>query len=143
MNLKYALCTVALCFLCLVPRTAVCESETHEFTETFAEDISPPDAVSLIEKYRGHAGFVILDVRTHEEFSTGFIEKAVNIDYTAEDFKEQLVKLDKDSIYLVYCQAGGRSRRAMELMRELGFKRTYNLSGGISLWRREDLPVTE
>ncbi|MBN2324174.1 MAG: rhodanese-like domain-containing protein [Spirochaetes bacterium] len=144
MSRKLLLCAAALCFLCAAGRTAVCESPKEELSETsesFAEEISPSDAASLAEKYRGRADFVILDVRTDGEFTTGFIEGAVNLDYSKEDFLDQLEKLDKDSVYLVYCQAGGRSRRAMERMRERGFTRIYNLTGGISLWRDENLPV--
>jgi rhodanese-related sulfurtransferase len=149
MNLKHALCGAVLCFLCLAPRAAAPESQTNAFANRnafavpFAEDISPSDAASLIEEQRGNPDIVILDVRTAEEFSTGFIEGAVNIDYSRDNFEEKLESLDKNRTYLVYCRSGGRSRRVLELMRERGFYRIYNLTGGISLWRDENLPVTE
>ncbi len=149
MNPKHSLCAAALCFLCLASRAAAPESRTNTFSNgnayaaPFAEDISPSDAASLIEGQRGNPDLVILDVRTAEEFSTGFIEGAENIDYSRDDFEERLESLDKNRTYLVYCRSGGRSRRALELMRERGFYRIYNLAGGISDWRDENLPVTE
>ena len=143
MKPKRLLRSAALCLLCLGPLTAACESTTGEPVEPFAEDISPSDAAILIEEQRGNPDFVILDVRTAEEFSTGYIEGAVNIDYNGDDFEERLELLDKNQTYLVYCRSGRRSRRALELMRERGFLRIYNLTGGISVWRSEKLPLTE
>ena len=106
------------------------------------EDISAADANDLIEQNRGKEGFVILDVRTPEEYEGGRIEGSENIDYYGDDFRERIEALDKDQTYLVYCASGNRSGRALKLMSDLGFERVYNLIGGITRWQSEGLPVT-
>ncbi|GGD31189.1 rhodanese-like domain-containing protein [Flavobacterium orientale] len=84
---------------------------------------------------------IILDVRTPEEFERGVIPKAINIDiYKGQGFIYMLEELDKSKSYYVYCHAGSRSAKACQVMQQLGFEKTYNLSGGISEW---DGPVVE
>lgn len=78
---------------------------------------------------------VILDVRTFDEFSRGFIPGALNIDiYKGQGFVYEVDALDKTKDYYVYCMAGGRSAQACNIMQQLDFVNTYNLVGGISEW---------
>lgn len=86
---------------------------------------------------------VILDVRTPQEYQTGSIENAQNIDYNSPDFQQKISALDKNKPYFVYCLAGGRSSAAVSYMRENGFKEVYNLAGGIRAWQREGLPIVK
>jgi phage shock protein E len=81
-----------------------------------------------------NADIIALDVRTEGEYKSGKIDKAINIDYNAPDFKEQLQKLDKNNTYLVYCRSGARSNAAMEIMKAEGFMFLYHLEGGILSW---------
>lgn len=106
------------------------------------EDISAADANDLIEQNRGKEGFVILDVRTPEEYEEGRIDGSENIDYYGDDFRERIEILDKDRTYLVYCRSDNRSGRVLKLMSDLGFKKVYNLIGGITRWQNEGPPVT-
>ncbi|SRR5210317_1664999 len=78
--------------------------------------------------------YPVLDVRTPQEYDGGHIDKAVNIDFNAPDFKDQLAKLEKDQPFLIYCAVGGRSARAASLMQSLGFKKVYELKGGYRNW---------
>ena len=83
---------------------------------------------------------LILDVRTPEEFETSRIPNSVNIDfYNPEIFMQQIVKLDKDKSYYIYCRTGVRSANSCHLMKELGFAKTYNLIGGIVDWKGETI----
>lgn len=78
---------------------------------------------------------VILDVRTAEEFERGIIPNAINIDiYKGQGFIYMVEELDKSKNYYVYCHVGSRSAKACEVMQQLGFEKTFNLSGGISEW---------
>ena len=83
-----------------------------------------------------------MDVRTPEEYSRGHISNALNIDYYATDFQEQLDKLPRDKEYLLYCRTGNRSGHTLKTMQEMGFRHVYNLRGGISQWNAEGLPLT-
>lgn len=78
---------------------------------------------------------VILDVRTDDEFNSGKIPGALNIDiYKGQGFIYRVEELDKNKNYYVYCAAGGRSAQACGVMNQLGFEKTYNLLGGMSEW---------
>jgi rhodanese-related sulfurtransferase len=77
---------------------------------------------------------VILDTRTLEEFENGFIKGAINYDIYQVDFRDEILKLDRDKTYLVYCRSGARSSNAMEFMKASGFAVVYNLIGGVLAW---------
>ncbi len=76
----------------------------------------------------------LIDVRTADEYIGGKIANAQNIDFFASDFKDQISKLDKSKKTLVYCAVGGRSGKAAQIMKDLGFKEVYDLQGGYGGW---------
>ena len=84
---------------------------------------------------------VVLDIRTADEFAQGIIEGAVNIDFYAADFAQQLDALDKDTHYVVYCNSGNRSGEAMDTFADLGFTTVTEIDGGIVNWYDSGLPV--
>jgi rhodanese-related sulfurtransferase len=96
--------------------------------------ITSKEGYELIQKKKGDANFVILDVRTPDEFKSGHIENAININLNSGDFKDQLNKLDKNKIYVVYCRSGHRSGNAVKVMKELKFMEVYDI-GGIIQWK--------
>lgn len=108
-------------------------------------DISVQKAKDLLKRHPSDPNFVILDVRTPQEYGQGRITgeglTPVNLDFYAAEFREQLAKLDLGKTYLVYCRTGNRSAKAVELIKELGFHRVYNLEGGITAWQEAGLPV--
>ena len=81
-------------------------------------------------------------MRTPEEFSTGYIAGAMNINYNSDEFKQKVNKLDKDETVYVYCLAGSRSADAAKEMRESGFNNVLELKGGILKWKAAELEVT-
>jgi len=105
--------------------------------------VSPKQAFDLVQRNKGNPGFVILDVRTPEEYAEGHIEGAVNMDFYHPGFQVELNKLDKTKTYLVYCRTGNRSGQAFELMKEQRFTEVYHMDGGIVSWRKEGLPVVK
>ena len=104
-------------------------------------DITPAQAAALIKEKGADPLFVIVDVRTAKEFSTCWIKGTLNIDIKAPDFKEKVEKLARNGVYLACCRGGGRSARAMNLMKEWGFKEVYNLGGGLLKWLEEKLAL--
>ncbi len=107
------------------------------------ENISPEQAKDMIRVNSGNKSFVILDVRTPEEYETGHIEGAVNSDYYSDSFRDNLEKLRKSNTYLICCQSGNRSGKALEIMKELGFEQVYNMTGGMNSWIAEGFPVVK
>jgi len=93
------------------------------------------------EKKMASEKYLLVDVRTAEEFSEGHIKGAINIDYLAENFSIEIQELELESPVLLYCRSGNRSSKAMKIMKELGFKEVYNLEGGIKGWILENNPV--
>ena len=98
------------------------------------KDITVTQADSIITANSANPNFNILDVRTPEEYSNGYIQHAININYYSPTFGIQLDTLNKNDIYLVYCRTSGRSSRAIDTMKVLGFSETYNMLGGIEAW---------
>ena len=78
---------------------------------------------------------IIIDVRTKDELEEGLIPDAIHMDiYKGQEFISGLEKLDKTLAYYVYCRSGNRSAQACSIMSQMGFKSTFNLSGGFFGW---------
>ena len=78
---------------------------------------------------------IIIDVRTEDEYESGKIPGALNIDiYKGQGFVYQVEELDKSKNFYVYCAAGIRSANACGVMQQLGFENVFNLVGGFSNW---------
>jgi len=110
--------------------------------------VTPQEAAALIQKNKNNQSFAILDLRTPEEFKTGHLENAVNIDYyidyrtnNSKTLRGELNKLDKNKTYLIYCLVDFRARVAMDIMEHLGFREVHDMSGGIVQWTAEGLPT--
>ena len=71
---------------------------------------------------------ILLDVRTAEEYSSGYIPNSINIDVLSPDFKSKIDLLDKNKEYLIYCRSGNRSTIASSIMATNGFIKIYNLN---------------
>lgn len=78
--------------------------------------------------------YMLLDVRTPQEFRNGHIPGAVLLDIYDPEFKNKIEKLDKDKTYYVICRSGNRSGMACQVMHDMGFKDLYNLEGGMLDW---------
>ncbi len=95
--------------------------------------LAVPDFKKAIDK----KGVQLVDVRTPGEFSQGHIEGAANIDVEAAGFKEAVAGLDKNKPVAVYCRKGGRSHTASLILKEMGFRKVYDLKGGYTAWTAE------
>ena len=100
----------------------------------------------MIQSYRegcpcNRENFVIIDVRTPEEYANGHIENAINLDYYSKTFKDELNKLDKNKAYLIYCRSGRRTGTVLDIMKGLGFTEVYNMLGAITQWEAKGLPI--
>ena len=92
-----------------------------------------PDAWAELQEQTSES--VILDVRTEEEFESGYIKGALNMDIRGgADFLASIESLDKSKSYFVYCRSGARSGQACQLMSQMGFNAVYNLEGGVLAW---------
>ena len=77
---------------------------------------------------------ILVDVRTQDEYNSGYIESSLNIDYLSNGFSENIEKLDKNIPIILYCRSGKRSSMSANKLSKLGFKEIYSLDGGILKW---------
>lgn len=88
------------------------------------KNVNIEKAIKLVNS---STNIVILDVRTREEYLSGNIPNAINIDVLSQDFKSKIDMLDKNKEYLIYCRSGNRSSIASSIMSTNGFINIYNL----------------
>ena len=81
---------------------------------------------------------LVLDVRSPEEFATGHVPAARNVEY--DEVATRLVELGPAREVVVYCEKGGRAAKAEEVLRGAGFA-VRHLRGDMSGWRAQGLPV--
>lgn len=106
-------------------------AEAHAPQTSIAKDVNVDEFVNLMQQ----EGALVLDVRSDEEWAEGHLEGAAYIPFQSADFAEQLAALPHDRHILVYCAAGGRSSKALNLLNAAGHPEVYNLLGGIGAWR--------
>ena len=81
-------------------------------------------------------GYIILDVRTQEEYDQGHIPGATQISHEEIAEKAEEVLTDKDQLILVYCRSGNRSKQASDKLVGLGYTNIVEF-GGINDWPGE------
>ena len=107
-----------------------CTKTKQEVTYT---QISQAEAKRIMEE---ETGYLIVDVRTEEEYAQGHIPGAVNIpNESITDTKPEQLPDQKQKL-LVYCRSGNRSRQASEKLAALGYSNVYEF-GGINTWDGE------
>lgn len=108
------------------------DSNSDNIIEEVYRDVNVAVAKKMVEV--PNSDVLVLDVRTDAEIKNGMIKNAIHIDYNANDFRTKIDKLDRNKSYLVYCHAGGRSKKAAEIMKSMGFKSVNNLADGYRSW---------
>lgn len=73
------------------------------------------------------ADTIVIDVRTPEEFDSGHLAGALNINWESAEFMQAVDVLDKSANYAIYCRSGNRSAQAIDMMASMGFTNLTNL----------------
>ena len=103
----------------------VCTAQQQNFESLDAE---------AFEKAISDTSVVRLDVRSIDEYASGHIAKAINIDVMKDDFTTKATSLlPKDKTIALYCRSGRRSKKAAGILVENGYK-VIELNSGISGW---------
>lgn len=113
------------------------EAEDKEKVISEVNDISVEEVYEIISS---NQGYIILDVRTPDEFKEGHIEGAILIPVLELD--NRLGELPKDKPIITYCKIGIRSRNAANILVKNGFTRIHDM-GGILDWIDKGYPVIE
>ncbi len=83
--------------------------------------------------------FMLLDVRSKEEYAEGHIAGATLI--PVQELTKRLGEVPHGKRVYVYCHSGNRSAKASKLLAEHGFKNIENVKGGIAAWKDAGYPV--
>lgn len=92
------------------------------------------NAETLREKMRKGGKIKIVDVREPYEFQSGHIQGAVNIPLGRIAFVARK-ELSPDEEIVLVCRSGNRSMQAARKLSRMGYRRLYNLSGGMMMWK--------
>lgn len=103
------------------------------------KSVSSPVFHRVIEQ----PGAQIVDVRAPEEYASGHIGGATNINVNSDDFVEKAnAALKKSEPVYVYCRSGKRSLKAADLLAKAGYS-IINLDNGILGWEKDGFPVVK
>lgn len=103
------------------------------------EEAIPAITVQELKTMRDRGDdFVLVDVREPHEFAISAFSESVKIPLGT--LPQNLNKLSTADEIVVHCKMGGRSARAVQFLREAGFKKVRNLVGGIDRWAQEIEP---
>ena len=110
----FILLTLILCL------TACGDKGYKIITSTEAQDLLKNDAI-------------LIDVRSTEEYNEFYIKDSINVPL---DNIQDLLNLieDKETVIILYCQTGERSKEAAKKLAKLGYKNLYSLDGGLINW---------
>ncbi len=91
-------------------------------------------------QYLSEDSALMIDVREYFEFRKSRIKDALNLP-SSEGYDITADTLDKKYSLFFYCYSGGRSKKAVFFFYDKGFRKLYNLEGGITGWKKEGLRV--
>ena len=117
-------------FLMALLLLAGCGAQSEESTY---RQINAEEAATMMEE---ESSYIILDVRTAEEFSEKHIPGAVNIPNETIGTEDIPELPDKEQLILVYCRSGNRSKQASAKLVKLGYTNIVEF-GGINDWTGE------
>ena len=122
---------ITLLLMALLSPAAICEAAYTQISQEEAANIMAEET-----------GFIVLDVRTQEEYDEAHIPGAVNIANETIGTDEILELPDKDQVLLVYCRSGRRSKEASEKLAALGYTHVLEF-GGIITWTGETISTAD
>jgi len=101
--------------------------------------VSPQELVNLVN----HKDALVLDVRDGGEYSEGHIVKSINIPHASLTQRVSELNKYKDKPVIIACKMGQNAGAAGTMLRKAGFSDVSRLSGGITEWRNQNLPVVK
>jgi phage shock protein E len=125
MNYRFGIIGLFLVQSCMAPR---------------AEPASALDVVTFeLESKNG----LLVDVRTEAEVAEGMIARAKHVDFYGPNFLSEMEALGKNKPLYLYCRSGGRSAKALEMLKAEGFTRVHHLEGGFMAWKASGRPSVQ
>lgn len=139
--LNFALASITLAV------STVCRAQVDENNSSVQKstdgNITVEQAKTMIAENLNNPEFLLIDVRTPEEYKSGHIKNSLLIDFNTDDFKDKISKLDRSKKILLICRSGKRSSLAKSLMEDIGFTQVYNMIGGIIEWTQKGYTLVD
>jgi len=124
--------------------TNMASQEHHDDEMIESYEIYPGDAA---DKIKNKEDFVLLDVRTPEEYEEVHLENALLLpvqELSAQSLADIGLGEDaKDKEVIIYCRSGARSKTAYDIMKSLGYTNIKSVAGGMIHWEEDNYPFTE
>ncbi len=131
---------VLVVLLCMLMLCVGCGKDAEDEVQTpVYSSITMQDAATLLESEND---YIVLDVRTEQEYFSGHIPGALCIPNESIDETIEAVLPDKDQVIFVYCRSGNRSKEASEKLVNLGYTQVVEI-GGVKDWPGELIVVGE
>jgi rhodanese-related sulfurtransferase len=116
---------------------AVVVLEMRSRMQSFAS-LSPQDAIRMMNH-----GALVIDLRPADQFSAGHLSGARQMSGEQILQAGELLKKYKTKTVIVYCDSGSLGTSAVRQLKAQGFTQAFNLRGGLSAWRSENLPLAK
>ena len=100
----------------------------NRFLRSCGNDINYNVMQKMIRENRG---VIVVDVRTRDEYMYNHLQGAVNVPLHEINQKISKYVKSKNDVIIVYCEYGGRSKKACGKLQKMGYVNVYNLDGGI------------
>lgn len=124
---------ILILFLLMLMLLSACGQTTQNSQEAVFMNITAEEAKEIMDSSEG---YILLDVRTQEEYDESHIPGAVLIPNTEIEDRAEEELPDKEQLILVYCRSGNRSKKAAEILVKLGYTNIREF-GGIMDWPYE------
>ena len=99
------------------------------------------DSISAKDLNKIIGSISLIDVRKNGERNNGYLNESVNI--PLDDFKDDILEIDKMDKHFIHCAGGYRSMIAASLLKRNGFKSIIDVSGGFAAIRKENFNILE
>jgi len=118
---------------CVNKEELILKKWLYKFQKKFARSLENDISYNMMQRMiKENSEVVVIDVRTRDEFGYNHLRGAINI--PLQDICEEKVRRyvrNKLCVIIVYCEYGGRSKKAMNKLKKMGYENVYNLDGGI------------
>ncbi|MBL7055266.1 rhodanese-like domain-containing protein, partial [Candidatus Woesearchaeota archaeon] len=95
------------------------------------------------QKIDSEKGFVLIDVRTENEYSEGHINNSILAPYDELNERHKEINLDKNDEIIAYCRTKNRSKIAAEILKSLGYVDVTYVLGGMTEWMENGYPISK
>lgn len=107
------------------------ETLKNVFTKSRNSKLNDIDYESAKMLLKNDKNATLIDVRNPQEYKEKHLDGSINIPiYNIEEKCKEIIPY-KDNIVILYCQSGGRSRKAIKILEKHGYNKLYNIEGGL------------